>query len=360
MKHALLCLMAGVIATAQPGARSCVVTAEFIADAPPTPQCHASTIVETTDGMLVAAWFGGTGEGQPGVDIWVSRHQGRTWSAPVAVTASALAAASPHEPTWNPVLVQSSRGPLMLFYKIGASPAAWRGMLMTSADGGRTWAPPQPLPPGILGPIKNKPIEMPGGALLCPSSSEDGGWTVHFERTGDLGRTWSRTPALNDPRNVSAIQPSVLVHPDGRLQAIGRTQQDRLFSIESGDGGRTWNAMTLLDLPNPNAGIDAVTLRDGRHVLVYNHAHGKAGRWDVGRGVLNVAVSGDGRSWNAVAVLEREAGQEFSYPAVIQTRDGLVHITYTWKRQRIRHVVLDPARFDPHPIVNGEWPVEGR
>ncbi|MGZ5425483.1 MAG: peptidylprolyl isomerase, partial [Candidatus Aminicenantales bacterium] len=88
--------------------------------------------------------------------------------------------------------------------------------------------------------------------------------------------------------------------------------------------------------PNPNSGIDAVTLRDGRHVLVYNPL-------TEGRGILAVAVSDDGRNWTRALTLEEEKGAEFSYPAVIQARDGLVHITYTWKRQGIRHVVLDPA-----------------
>jgi len=215
-----------------------------------------------------------------------------------------------------------------------------------------------------FGPIKNKPVQLPNGEILCPTSNETNEtpskWAIYFERTRDLGRTWERTELLHDGIAIRAIQPSVLFLGDNKLMALGRTRQGKVFRITSDDAGLTWGPISLTELPNPNSGTDAVTLRDGRHVLVYNHAHGQAGRWDVGRGVLNVAVSGDGRSWNAVAVLEREAGQEFSYPAVIQTRDGLVHITYTWKRQRIRHVVLDPARFDPHPIVNGEWPVEGR
>jgi predicted neuraminidase len=72
--------------------------------------------------------------------------------------------------------------------------------------------------------------------------------------------------------------------------------------------------------------------------------------------VLNVAASADGRTWDAALVLENEPGEEFSYPAVIQTRDGLVHITYTWKRTRIRHVVVDPAKLALRAIVAGEWP----
>ena len=72
--------------------------------------------------------------------------------------------------------------------------------------------------------------------------------------------------------------------------------------------------------------------------------------------VREEAVSRDGTTWSAALVLENEPGGEFSYPAVIQAADGLVHITYTWKRQRIRHVVLDPAKLELRPIVGGEWP----
>jgi predicted neuraminidase len=102
------------------------------------------------------------------------------------------------------------------------------------------------------------------------------------------------------------------------------------------------------ELPNPDAGIDAVSLRDGRALLVYNHSARN-------RRVLNVAVSADGERWDAALELENQAG-EFSYPAVIQTADGLVHVTYTWRRQRIKHVVLDPAALRLRPIVGGRWP----
>jgi predicted neuraminidase len=222
-------------------------------------------------------------------------------------------------------------------------------MVMTSADDGRTWTTPVRLPDGILGPIKNKPVQLANGDILAGTSTEHDGWRVHFERSSDGGRTWTATPPVNDGRAIAAIQPSILSHRDGRLQALGRTRSGKVFDTWSTDQGRTWSALTLTDLPNPSAGTDAVTLRDGRQLIVYNHTA-------KGRSPLNVAVSEDGRQWQAAAVIEEQPGREFSYPAVIQTRDGLVHITYTWQRERIRHVVLDPARLSLRPIVSGEWP----
>jgi predicted neuraminidase len=214
------------------------------------------------------------------------------------------------------------------------------------------------LPEGILGPIKNKPVQLANGDILCPSSTEgEGGWRVHFERTSDLGKTWTATPPGNDGKEIGAIQPSILFHRDGKLQAIGRTRNDKLFQIWSDDGGTTWGAMTLTDLPNPNSGTDAVTLKDGRQLLVYNH-NTRTGSNNKGRSPLNIAVSKDGGTWQAAMVLEDNpnAPNGFAYPAVIQTRDGLVHITYTWERKRIKHVVVDPAKLKLHPILGGEWP----
>lgn len=312
---------------------------EFIYETASFPSCHASTLVEYK-GDILAAWFGGSDEGEKDVGIWFSRRGAGGWSAPVEV-ATGLHTDGKRYPCWNPVLFVPSGGPLMLFYKVGPSPSTWWGMLMTSKDGGRSWSTPQRLPEGILGPIKNKPVQLSSGEILCPSSSEHAGWRVHFERTADLGRTWESTGPVNDGREFAAIQPSILVHGRERLQAIGRTRQGRLFQIWSVDRGRTWGPMTATTLPNPNAGTDAVTLRDGRHVLVYNHT-------PRGRTPLNVAVSADGVAWTPVAVLEDTPG-EYSYPAVIQSADGKVHITYTWKREKIRYVVMDPKGWPTPP-----------
>ncbi len=326
----------------QPG----LMKSEFIFETAPFKECHASTIVDSKKG-LVAAWFGGTREKNPDVVIWLSRFENGNWSAPSEV-ANGVQSPTNRFPCWNPVLFQPKTGPLLLFYKVGPTPSKWWGMLKTSDDGGKSWSNARRLPDKILGPIKNKPVQLANGDLLCPSSSEHDGWRVHFERTTDFGKTWEFIGPVNNGKKIGAIQPSILFHKKNRLQAVGRTQQDKIFQIWSEDNGKTWGEMTLTALPNPNAGTDAVTLRDGRHLLVYNHT-------PKGRSPLNVAISADGKTWGAALVLESEAG-EYSYPAVIQSDNGLVHITYTWKRQRIKHVVINPTKLALKPITDGAWP----
>ena len=317
-----------------------LMRSEFIYEKAPFPSCHASTIVEPTPGKLVAAWFGGTRERAPDVGIWLSRQDGAGWSVPVEV-ANGVRPGAPRLPTWNPVLFQPRTGPLLLFYKMGPSPATWWGLVMSSTDGGRNWSAPRRLPDGIFGPIKNKPVQLADGTILSPTSDETPDkanlWRVYFERSTDNGQTWARTPFANDGAAISAIQPSILFLGGDRLAAVGRTRQGKVFSISSPDLGRTWGPMTLTALPNPSAGTDAVTLKDGRHLIVYNHT-------PKGRTPLCVALSRDGVAWTRLLDLETEPG-EYSYPAVIQTADGLVHITYTWKRERIKHVVLDPQKI---------------
>ncbi len=324
-----------------------IVRTEFVYDHAPFPSCHASTIA-VSGGHLIAAWFGGTDEGNKDVGIWSARHDGKRWTAPVEV-ANGIESPRRRYPCWNPALYQVADGPLLLFYKVGPHPSTWWGMLTTSTDHGKTWSKPVRLPPGILGPIKNKPVMLAGGRLLCGSSTEDHGWRVHLEWTDDLGRHWAKSGPLNDGTTIGAIQPTILCHHGGVLQILCRTRRsEKIAQSSSVDGGKTWSPLTATSLPNPNSGIDAATLRDGRHVLVYNHT-------TRGRSPLNVAVSPDGQTWFAAAVLEDQPG-EYSYPAVIQAPDGLVHVTYTWRRERIRHVVLDPARLQLRKIVAGQWP----
>ena len=371
--------MVALLLVAPAAAQDGVVLAEFIFETAPHPECHASTIAETASGALVAAWFGGTAERNPDVGIWFSRlvaeradsaaaassPSGR-WSPPVEV-ANGVQADGTRYPTWNPVLHQPPEddAPLLLFFKVGPSPAEWWGMVIDSRDEGRTWSEPRRLPDGILGPIRNKPVTLQGGSLLAGSSIENApeppAWRAHFERSEDSGQTWTRTESLvgatSSGEDFWIIQPTILTPGDGELLALFRSKQSRVAASRSNDGGRTWGPVYATGLPNPDAGIDGVTLKDDRQLLVYNHKVRIDGAWAGSRSRLNVALSDDGETWDASLMLE-DQDDEYSYPAVIQTRDGLVHVTYTHRRTRIRHVVLDPAGLPRRPMPGLDWPAE--
>lgn len=357
-KQLLLILVSGlltgsVIAQQNPW-RKGIVTDEFIYEKASYPECHASTIAETPKG-LVAAWFGGTKERNPDVCIWVSRQVNGKWTEGVNV-ANGIQNDTLRYPCWNPVLYQVPRGELILFYKIGPSPSTWKGFYKTSADNGLSWSAQQALPDGFLGPIKNKPVLLKNGTLLSPSSTEGKGWQVHFEASANFGKTWQMIGPVNDGKEMKAIQPSILNYPDGKLQILCRSQNRAILTAWSADNGKSWSPLEKTSLPNNNSGTDAVTLKDGRQLLVYNHVLPPGQEVKGARTPLNVAVSKDGKTWYASLILEDSPISQYSYPSVIQTADGMVHVVYTWRRQRIKHVIIDPAKLEMKPIVNGSWP----
>lgn len=349
---ALCSMFAGTLAgvgtlVAAEGAAA-VLKSEFISETPLVQSVHASTIAETKSG-LVAAWFGGTEEGAVDVSIWLTRQEAGLWSPPVEVANGYEAKEKRRYPCWNPVLFTRKNGDLLLFYRVGPNPTRWWSYVRRSRDGGRTWIQMTRLPAGYLGPIKNPPVELPNGTLLSGSSSEDAGWRVHMEWTTDPFNLWFKTPPLNTAFAMPSIQPAIVQHDGATLQVFCRTKSGFIAQARSTDGGETWGRLERTSLPNPNSGLDATKLADGRVLLAYNHT-------PRGRHLLNLAVSDDGKAWRAAAVLENERGEEFSYPTVIQSADGLVHLTYTWKREKVKHVVVEPARLGGPPIVNGAWP----
>jgi alpha-L-rhamnosidase len=346
-----------------------IVVSQFIFDTAAFPESHAATIAETSKG-LAAAWFGGTKERNPDVCIYISlKDKGAaTWSAPVNV-ANGIQNDTLRYACWNPVLYQVPGGDLLLFYKIGPSPAKWKGWLIRSKDGGVSWSRPWALPKGFLGPIKDKPVRLANGTLLCPSSVEGNGWKVHFELTNDKATSWRMAGSVaapgdqadansedKEPAAYQAIQPTIVLHADGSIEALCRSKNRAILSTSSTDNGKTWSPLSTTLLPNNNSGIDAVTLADGRELLVYNHVLPSPGQSRGDRSPLNVAVSKDGKSWYGAVVLENDTLGEYSYPAVIQSADRMVHIVYTWRRKKIKYVEIDPSKLETKEIVDGRWP----
>ncbi len=306
------------------------------------PRSHAVTMAETEDGLALA-FFGGPHAGLLDQGIWFMRKRHGAWE-------KARRVAKPREATticWNPVLNVLPDGTLLLFYKEGERCASWWGLLTRSYDGGDTWERAAPLPRGILGPIRNKAIAVADDTLLCGSSTEDGPWRVHFEHMRDAGASWSRTPSVHEGQPLGAIQPTILPWPSGRWQALCRSRAGCVVETFSVDGGHTWSSLVETPLPNPNAALDGIVLDDRRALIVFNptlpgrfmHDH---------RSQLALGLTDDGgASWKQVALLEDEKEGEFSYPAVIRTEDGRVHVAYTtgegWRG--VKHVVIDPAQL---------------
>jgi predicted neuraminidase len=144
----------------------------------PFAQCHASTVAETADGNLVAAWFGGTAEKDDDVGIWYSVHNGKKWAAP------ARAAKVDNTPHWNPVLMTDETGEIHLFFKIGKEIPYWQTYWMHSRDG-KTWSKPTELVSGDKGgrgPVKNKYIVVKDGTWLAPATTEFGAWNSLADR----------------------------------------------------------------------------------------------------------------------------------------------------------------------------------
>lgn len=349
----LACAVVGVNAQNSTWKKGILVD-EFIFEKAPFPESHAATIAETPKG-LIAAWFGGTKERNPDVEIWVSRKVNNKWTTPVSV-ANGIMNDTLRYPTWNPVLYQVPGGDLLLFYKVGPSPSTWKGWAKASKDGGITWSEARALPEGYIGPVKNKPVLIGKDKLIAPSSTEGSGWKVHFEISNDFGKTWRKVGPINDGKTLNAIQPSILIHKDGKLQILARSRNRAILESWSSDGGETWSPLAKTSLPNNNSGTDAVTLKDGRHLLVYNHVLPPGNEAKGPRTPLNLSFSKDGKTWYAALILENSPISQYSYPSVIQSADGTVHVVYTWRRQRIKYVKIDPTKLVGVKIENGEWP----
>jgi Neuraminidase (sialidase) len=241
---------------------------------------------------------------------------------------------------------------IWLFFKIGPSPQSWTGAYLQSTDSGKTWSDVVWMPSGLIGPVRNKPIILSNGHILSGTSSESyRAWASWMELSEDGGKTWKKYGPLLFPtmeeNRPGSIQPTLLEIEPGVVRALVRTRAGKIGSALSRDGGRSWSALSLIPLDQPGSGIDSVRLMDGRCVLIYNPSKRR-------RNPITAAVSTDGgETWKDFLEIERlgdsERG-ELSYPNVIQSGGGAIHVVYTWKRQRIRHAAI-PLESVPTNVI---------
>jgi predicted neuraminidase len=186
--------------------------------------------------------------------------------------------------------------------------------------------------------VRNKAITLTNGDILLPVYDERE-WSSTFMISEDRGRTWQRYGRLIVEEG-QIIQPTVVQRSDGSLLAMMRRGGDKYryaWQSVSTDNGRTWSEPRQTQFKNSSAALDMARLTNGHLVVVLNDVFDN-------REVLHVVLSKDeGITWEKEKVIEEKKGEEFSYPAVIQTSDGLIHITFTYNRKLIKHVALNEA-----------------
>ncbi|MBI3851363.1 MAG: exo-alpha-sialidase [Verrucomicrobia bacterium] len=293
---------------------------------PDAPAHHCSTIAEAANGDLLVVWYGGSFESADDQTLFLSRRKKgeRTWSQPEVLIRNSA------QPPGNAVVFRAGGKRICIVWcRMEASRPLRRGggwgqtrlFYRLSEDDGITWGQDKPFLGGVHEGLRNVPITLANGDLLLPLAHS-------FARTRDSGATWEQLGAVN-----AGGQPTVIERADGSLLTLLR-KGPRILQSESRDAGRTWSPTTATELKNPDAGIAMTRLRNGHVVLIFNDS-------GMARTPLNIARSLDeGRTWETPLALESNPG-EYSYPSVIQTSDGKIHATYTFRRYAIKHVELD-------------------
>ncbi|WNW10253.1 exo-alpha-sialidase [Pseudomonas sp. DTU_2021_1001937_2_SI_NGA_ILE_001] len=359
----------------------------------PTPyaQNHAANLHELADGTLLCTWFAGTQEGMADIFVLLSRRdpQSGVWSEPQKMSDDASRSEQ------NPILFQAPDGPLWLIWTAQVSGNQETAIVRRrlSEDGGRTWGAIETLfdEPGIF--VRHAPEVLSNGDWVFPVwyciTRPGEKWIGNHDVSavmisGDQGRSWSRHDV---PHSTGCVHMNVHELADGSLLALFRSRwADHVYSSRSSDAGRTWSAPSPTELPNNNSSIQYIRLASGELALVYNpinaegieqrraslydeiedegddrvtpgaNADGRAAVWGIPRAPMSLAVSRDeGRSWPLRLDIELGDGfcmtnnsteklnREYSYPTIIQARDGSLHVAFTYFRQKIKHVHIPLA-----------------
>ncbi|OQX62993.1 MAG: hypothetical protein B5M55_07530 [Desulfococcus sp. 4484_242] len=324
---------------------------EFISPAAKRGMVHVSSICELRQGGLAAAWYGGSREGGRDVSIFFSTKgpDEARWSRPQVVVdrASACRDLSRYvKKVGNPVLFSDAGGRLWLIY-VTITVGGWSGSSLNmtwSDDGGETWSRSRRL---TLSPffniselVRGRPVPMSNGGFAVPIYHECLGYfpEILWLRSGE-GGTEVCLKKSRMAAGGSFFQPSMVTFGPSHAVALYRSRGPArvIGRAITGDAGATWSRPEILSLPNPDSAVDALLLSDQRMLLAFNDSPAV-------RENLGLAVSRDlGRHWTRAATIESAPEAEFSYPYMIRTRDGRIHLVYTWDRKRIAHVVFNEA-----------------
>ncbi len=314
------------------------------------PSAHVSSICELPGGRMAAVWYAGSREGARDVALYVSsRDAGLTnsWTTPVSAGTHEAAGDEAFryvKKVGNAILFAGTNGHLHMLY-VTTGFGGWSCSqlnLKTSTDGGATWSRScrLGLSPflNISELVKNAPVPTADGGFVVP---------IYHEVMGKFSELLWLRPSADGFEAIktrafggrTAFQSSLVALNETNALMLCRTAGSvkKIHATRTSDGGRTWSALETIDLPNSNSGLDAIRISDGRLLLAFNDT-------DSGRDNLRLAISADGGvTWKRAATLVAEAGEEFSYPTVLQTSDGLIHVTYTWKRKGIKEATFNVA-----------------
>jgi predicted neuraminidase len=336
---------------------------------------HAANLLQLKNGDLLCVWFSGVWEGQSGVSIVYSRlsagsHQ---WTLPKVINRQEGASLQ------NPVVFEAPDGDIWVIHTTQPANEGQKNakvLVVKSHDQGKTWSSPQVMfdKPGAF--VRNPIMIRPDGSWLLPmyfTPSEgitDGAETNYsvMKISKDHGATWSDCAV---PSSNGYVQPSV-VHQSEYIAFFRSRFADSIYRSTSADGC-TWTAPKATSLPNNNASVQSYGLKDGRIAMVFNNTRASVvnGKPTTGpRKPLTVALSADGgETWGPMRDLElgrnvkpddpsyahlmddAPGRDEYSYPTVLQMRDGSIVAAYTYRRQTIKVVRFSESWIGQAPAV---------
>lgn len=317
------------------------------------PSVHGANVVETLDGGLLATWFGGSREGGKDVVLWGADFSpvNSSWSAPRRIIgpAETQAALGRYIKTvGNSVLVRGQQNELWLYY-VSVSVGGWAGSSLNavrSLDEGKTWDTPRRL---ITSPFFN--VSTLNKSAAVPYTDGSFGLPVYHEFIGKFAELLvvDNTGRILDKTRITqgrhSIQPLLLpLGPQLALALMRDTgpHPGHVLISRSDNAGIHWAGDEQLPLPNPDSAVAGLRRPDGSLLLVFNDT-------ESGRSSLALAVSRDqGKSWSTVKHFEQthDGKSEFSYPYLIRSSNGSMHLLYTWNRKRIRHVYFNDDWVD--------------